>query len=182
MIDGVFVELMPDTGWRIMLGLAAIPGLVMYYGFLNLPESPRWLAMKGQSELALAVLKSLRESDQDAIDELAKIEQSVVSHRHERAADSGTVLAEVDDDDIDDIDDDIDDIDDDDEQDQAALEYGAVPQPTVAARRLQDDEVGLIPRFVHMVSHAPTRRALILGCGLMVVQQCSGINTYVPSR
>ena len=37
--------------------------------------------MKGQSELALVILKSLRESDQDATDELAEIQQSIASHR-----------------------------------------------------------------------------------------------------
>uniref|UniRef100_A0A7S4J2M7 Hexose transporter 1 n=3 Tax=Odontella aurita TaxID=265563 RepID=A0A7S4J2M7_9STRA len=34
-------------------------------------------------------------------------------------------------------------------------------------------------RVVSMLCHAPTRRALLLGCGLMALQQCSGVNTVM---
>lgn len=200
MIDGVFIELMPETGWRWMLGLAAIPGAVMFYGFwYHLPESPRWLAMKGQTDTALAVLKSLRESDQDALDELAEILQSVASHRrHSNNNDDdelnssnnnnnadmnehACIIAEEEEEEL--------------EAERIASEYGTVPRTlssaavgatatnatttTTTTSVHGDNEDGVIPRFVHMMSDVPTRRALFLGCGLMVVQQCSGINTYV---
>jgi len=51
----------PD-GWRWMLALGALPGLVLAIGMLFLPESPRWLAGHGRLRDAEAVLKELRGS------------------------------------------------------------------------------------------------------------------------
>jgi len=33
--------------WRIMLGIAALPAILVALGVLAMPESPRWLVMKG---------------------------------------------------------------------------------------------------------------------------------------
>ena len=43
-----------------MLGLAAVPSIVMFFGCLVLPESPRWLVSRGHSERAKKVLVKLR--------------------------------------------------------------------------------------------------------------------------
>lgn len=43
-----------------MLGLAAVPSIVMFFGCLVLPESPRWLVSRGHSEKAKKVLVKLR--------------------------------------------------------------------------------------------------------------------------
>ena len=47
-------------GWRWMLGIGAVPGLILAIGMLILPESPRWLAGHGRMEDADTVLKQLR--------------------------------------------------------------------------------------------------------------------------
>jgi len=48
-----------EWNWRWMLGLETLPA-VLYFGCLFLvPESPRWLVMKGRSEEALAVLEKV---------------------------------------------------------------------------------------------------------------------------
>lgn len=41
--------------WRLMLGLTAVPGALLLLGMLPLPESPRWLMLKGRQDPARAV-------------------------------------------------------------------------------------------------------------------------------
>jgi MFS transporter, SP family, solute carrier family 2 (myo-inositol transporter), member 13 len=168
MVDGIFIELFPNDGWRYMLGLAAIPALVMFYGFWSLPESPRWLALQGEKEIALLVLQSVRESDQEAVDELNEILRSVTSQLDDSIfGDTRSEAEQVQNDIINDNAED--------DGNETALEYGTVSRTTI----IKNEAKGSFSLFIEMISDAPTRRALILGCGLMVVQQCSGINTYV---
>jgi len=47
-------------GWRWMLALGTVPGIVLSVGMLVLPESPRWLAGHGRVRDAESVLKRLR--------------------------------------------------------------------------------------------------------------------------
>lgn len=46
--------------YRYMLGLAAIPAVIQFFGFLFLPESPRWLIQKGQTQKARRILSQMR--------------------------------------------------------------------------------------------------------------------------
>ncbi|MER7923043.1 sugar porter family MFS transporter [Streptomyces sp. NPDC096057] len=58
--------------WRYMLVLATIPAVVLWFGMLVMPESPRWLASKTRFSEALDVLKQVR-SQQRAEAELAEV-------------------------------------------------------------------------------------------------------------
>lgn len=49
--------------WRWMLGLAAIPSLIMLVGVFLLPETPRWLVRKGRDREARSVLGLNRDSE-----------------------------------------------------------------------------------------------------------------------
>jgi MFS transporter, SP family, galactose:H+ symporter len=49
-----------DGDWRAMFWSAAVPGILLLLGGCLLPESPRWLCLKGRFEQALAALKKSR--------------------------------------------------------------------------------------------------------------------------
>ncbi|XP_006767899.1 PREDICTED: proton myo-inositol cotransporter, partial [Myotis davidii] len=120
-VDGAFSYLQKD-GWRYMLGLAAIPAVIQFFGFLFLPESPRWLIQKGQTQKARRILSQMRGNQ--TIDE----------------------------------------------------EYDSIKNNIEE----EEKEVGSAgPVICRMLSYPPTRRALIVGCGLQMFQQLSGINTVM---
>ena len=48
-----------DTAWRWMLGIIAVPSVVFLLITLLLPDSPRWLAVKGRSHDARRVMEKL---------------------------------------------------------------------------------------------------------------------------
>ncbi|KAF7813676.1 polyol transporter 5-like [Senna tora] len=56
----------PNINWRIMLGLAAVPAIGIGLGVIAMPESPRWLAMKGRASEAKQVLLRTSSSPEDA--------------------------------------------------------------------------------------------------------------------
>lgn len=62
-----FAKLTLKLGWRLMLGVAAIPSLVLAFGIIKMPESPRWLAMQGRlgdaKKVLLLVCNSTEEAD-----------------------------------------------------------------------------------------------------------------------
>ncbi|VCW77255.1 unnamed protein product, partial [Gulo gulo] len=122
-VDGAFSYLQKD-GWRYMLGLAAIPAVIQFFGFLFLPESPRWLIQKGQTQKARRILSQMRGNQ--TIDE----------------------------------------------------EYDSIKNNIEE----EEKEVGSAgPVICRMLSYPPTRRALIVGCGLQMFQQLSGINTIMQA-
>ena len=85
---GIFVAFLSDTAfsysgnWHWMLGVIAIPGALFFVGIFALPESPRWLMMRGRNEQATRVLTMLRgnpetvKREEDEIAEQLRIPQS----------------------------------------------------------------------------------------------------------
>ncbi|XP_021072368.1 proton myo-inositol cotransporter isoform X2 [Mus pahari] len=120
-VDGAFSYLQKD-GWRYMLGLAAIPAIIQFFGFLFLPESPRWLIQKGQTQKARRILSQMR-GNQTIDEEYDSIRNSIEEEEKEATA-AGPIIC-------------------------------------------------------RMLSYPPTRRALVVGCGLQMFQQLSGINTIM---
>lgn len=69
--------------WRLMLGLGAVPGVVLLIGMLVLPDTPAYLVRRGQEGKALAVLRQMQGS-QATLAEVAVGEAS--SNADQRAA------------------------------------------------------------------------------------------------
>ncbi len=63
--------------WRLMLGVVALPALVMFVGVLFLPESPRWLFLNGMKDKAIAVFRRLHLDDMEIHAEVMEIEESL---------------------------------------------------------------------------------------------------------
>lgn len=63
--------------WRWMLGIITIPALLLFFGVLFLPNSPRWLAARGKFREAKQVLNRLRNDENQAIKELNSIRDSL---------------------------------------------------------------------------------------------------------
>ncbi len=66
-------ELAADSAWRWMLGLGAVPGVLLALGMALLPETPRWLAGHGQVDRARRALLRLRGRDADIEPEMAEL-------------------------------------------------------------------------------------------------------------
>lgn len=56
----VIVKDVPNIAWRLQLGSAFIPALVLLIGIYFCPESPRWLMKKGKHDKAFASFLKLR--------------------------------------------------------------------------------------------------------------------------
>ncbi|KAL6974406.1 hypothetical protein U1Q18_028588 [Sarracenia purpurea var. burkii] len=62
-----------NINWRLMLGLAAFPAIAVGIGVMLMPESPRWLVMKGRREEAREVLIRTSENEEEADARLEEI-------------------------------------------------------------------------------------------------------------
>src|SRR5437763_690788 len=64
--------------WRLMLGLAAVPSLVLLVGMFFMPETPRYLVHTGEEETAAEVLEDLPgdERPQKRIEEIREVDQA----------------------------------------------------------------------------------------------------------
>jgi major inositol transporter-like SP family MFS transporter len=62
--------------WRYMLAIAALPAIILFFGMMKVPESPRWLVSKGKKEEALQVLRKIRDEKQAKL-ELSEIESNL---------------------------------------------------------------------------------------------------------
>ena len=69
-----------DTAWRSIFWVSLPPGILFVIGSLLVSESPRWLFRRGKREAAYAALLRSR-NDEQANDELAKIEQSAAAEK-----------------------------------------------------------------------------------------------------
>ncbi|KAJ4822592.1 hypothetical protein Tsubulata_121922, partial [Turnera subulata] len=55
-----------NMNWRLMLGLAALPAIIVAVGVMVMPESPRWLVMKSRYREAKQVLMKTSDTEEEA--------------------------------------------------------------------------------------------------------------------
>ncbi|XP_027355303.1 polyol transporter 5-like [Abrus precatorius] len=71
-----FSKLPLRLGWRLMLGVGAIPSIFLAVAVLAMPESPRWLVAKGRLGEAKKVLNRISDSKEEAGLRLADIKET----------------------------------------------------------------------------------------------------------
>ena len=85
---GILIAFLSDTAfsysgnWRWMLGIIAVPGVLFLFGLVLLPDSPRWLIMRGRLDEAIAVLQRLRGNSQVVAREAADIQEQLQTPQH----------------------------------------------------------------------------------------------------
>jgi SP family galactose:H+ symporter-like MFS transporter len=70
------LTLSQTESWRWMLGITAVPAVLLFLGVLTLPKSPRWLMLKGYEQHAINVLERIRPQHEVA-EEAEEIKQSL---------------------------------------------------------------------------------------------------------
>jgi sugar porter (SP) family MFS transporter len=68
-----FARLLLYLGWRVMLGIGAAPSVLLAFMVFAMPESSRWLVMKGRLADARAVLEKTTDTPEEAAQRLAEI-------------------------------------------------------------------------------------------------------------
>lgn len=137
-----------------MLGLSVVPALVQFIGFFFLPESPRWLLQKGRIQEAHQVLSRIR-GGQNIDTEFETIKTSIEEEGKEAGGGERfqKIIAMT-------------------KNKQTSCLYYIKYTFWFAC-----SFGGLV--ILRILRHGPTRRALIVGCGLQMFQQLSGINTVM---
>ncbi|MGQ5708885.1 sugar porter family MFS transporter [Lactobacillus sp. PSON] len=80
-VDFLLKDLPGEWAWRLMLGLAAVPALILFIGVLHLPESPRFLLKKGDEAQAKRVLSYIRSNPAEINQELESIKKTAKKER-----------------------------------------------------------------------------------------------------
>jgi SP family galactose:H+ symporter-like MFS transporter len=71
----------PNESLPMMFLVVAVFSLVMFFGCFVLPESPRWLMLKGRREQAEKVLVKVLNTNEEIQEELNEIEQAIKSDK-----------------------------------------------------------------------------------------------------
>lgn len=90
-VDYLLQGLPQELAWRLMLGLAAVPAIVLFFGVLGLPESPRFLIRNGRLDDARRVLGYIR-PESEVESELEQIRQTAQQEEQESRTTSWATL------------------------------------------------------------------------------------------
>ena len=74
-----------EWNWRWMLGVEALPAVFYFFALFSVPESPRWLVMKGRDEKALNIMEKVS-GQEEAVKELVAVRSSLRREAGEKQA------------------------------------------------------------------------------------------------
>ena len=78
--------------WRWMLGLETLPAILYFLCLFAVPESPRWLVMKGRHDAGLAIM-TRASGETAALRDLNDVKQSLASDAHKEKAKLSALFA-----------------------------------------------------------------------------------------
>ena len=70
-------RIMNTEAWRGMLGSETLPALLFFFVIFFIPESPKWLIVKGKMEKASAVLSKIYSQPQEVEEEISVTKESL---------------------------------------------------------------------------------------------------------
>jgi MFS transporter, SP family, arabinose:H+ symporter len=65
-----------ENNWRWMLAVMGLPALLFFFALFAVPESPRWLVLKGRNDEAMDILTKINDQPQASL-EMENIQRSV---------------------------------------------------------------------------------------------------------
>ncbi len=77
--DGLFNLLFISEVWRGMLGMETLPAFLFFIIIFFIPESPRWLILKGMETRGLGILERIYNSSEQAVLQMSETKSVVVS-------------------------------------------------------------------------------------------------------
>ncbi|TGZ63863.1 hypothetical protein CRM22_006672 [Opisthorchis felineus] len=175
-VDGLFMSDV-HNGWRYMLALGGVPSFIQFFGFLAMPETPRWLVERGRIEEARAVLMRM-DGEQESTSAIEADLQRMVSatrvgarqdapNRAFQSSPSPQGNGEV-----------------------GYSGWQAIDTSSSEVQTSEQDANSLKTKqngsscfqkftIVRILRNPTTRKALFVGCGLQLFQQFVGINTVM---
>lgn len=93
-VDFLLKDLPETMAWRLMLGLAAVPAIILFLGVLRLPESPRFLVKHGLVDEARRVLGYIRNTKDEVEAELADIKNMTATEANFKEPSLATLFSD----------------------------------------------------------------------------------------
>ncbi|AKP74284.1 Galactose transporter [Piscirickettsia salmonis] len=78
----IHIFIKPTVTIPLMFLVISAFAVIMFIGGLTLPESPRWLALRGRHQDAKAILTQLRNTQEEVEEEYQEIENNLNTHTH----------------------------------------------------------------------------------------------------